>query len=256
MFKKSMYVLMVVIAAMSMMAFASPVSAAATRLAKGTVIAIDMKTRTLTVLPLKGASIKIKVGLNTTLLRKGKAVTFNKLRVGDKTSLSYNSTTKLADHVEDTPGLYEIHGTIEAVDVPASTLTVASEEGGNSVTLKVNAATVILSNKTAASLSDLLVGEKVEAKYDSNTMLASSIKSEIEDGELHGVISAVDLTGKSVSITPDLGGADIVLHISESTVIKRDDMLVALSALHIGDKAEAAYDSASLIASLVDAESH
>ncbi len=234
-------------------AYAAP-SAAAKRNLKGTIVALDSKARTITVAPLKGANVKIRVAKGTILSRKGKPSSFSKFHVGDKVNLKYDAKTKQASKIEDAPGLYEIHGTVESVDVTAGTLTVASEEGGNSVTLNVDASTSIWRNGASATLADLLVGDKVEAKYNSATMLASSIKTEVEDSDLLGTVAAIDTAAKTVTIAPEDGSADVTLNISESTVFISHDTVISFGDLAIGDFVEAEYDSSTMIASKIEIE--
>jgi len=257
MFKKIFYALTSLMVVFGMLWSAAPASAAsATRkITNGRILAVNTTAKTLLVKPLTGKAVLLKTNNTTTIHRKGKTVTFSKLRVGDKATLNFNTSTKLVDDVSADSGIYEIHGSIEAVDPVASTVMIASEEGGNSVLVKVNETTTILRNGVIATFADLLIGDKVEAKYNSATMIASRIKMEMEDGELHGTILAIDVPGKTVSITPELGGADVVLNISPSTVIKREDAVVAFSSLLVGDVVEAKYDSVSMIASLIDSES-
>ena len=256
MFKKIIHALTVLSVLFGALTFAGSAAAAGGRrsTAKGTLVAIDSKAQTLTVAPAAGPSVTIKVSQSTSIKRKGRSSNFAALRVGDKASVSYNAATNTASSVSDTPSQYEIHGTVEAVDTAASTLTVASEEGGTSVVLNVDANTVITRNGAAVSLADLLVGDKVEAKYDSATMLASKIEAEAEDGEVHGTIAAVDTAASTVTITPNDGSADLVLNVTESTVIKRDDAVVTLADLVVGDPVEAKYDTASMVASKIEVE--
>lgn len=255
MLRKLTYALTVLSVMFGMLGFAAPAYAlgdSSVRLLKGTIVAVSTKTHTLTVARPNKTSVKVIVAKGTRLMRNGKAVTLAKLRVGDKTSLKYNPATKRADEVDDTPGLYDIHGTVQTVDTTASAVTIASEEGGNSVTLNVNTGTVILRNGAPAALADLLVGDKVEAKYDSATMIASLIKTDSEDGEVQGTLSTVDGAAGKVSITPAGGGSDVVLSVVNSTVLISNDTIITLADLHVGDAVQAEFDSTSLVASKIE----
>lgn len=249
MFKKLVSVGMLFVFALSMIAAAPFSVQSATRLLKGKIVAINTKTHVLTVSPVPGKFVKIKVAATTHFKRQGRVVGFSKLRVGDKTSLNYNPITKQATEVDDFADNYEIHGTVESVDTVANTIVIASEEGGNSVMLKVDANTVIKRNGAATKLANLVAGDKVEAKYNSANMLASSIKSEMEDSDFHGSISA--LTANTVTVTPNAGGANVVLKVVESTVILRNKTVITMTDLHVGDAVEVEYDSATLIASKI-----
>ncbi len=188
------------------------------------------------------------------IYRQGIPVGFAKLRVGDKINVTYNTSTRVASNMAAKVSRYEIHGSVEAVNKTSKTVTVNSEEGGDSVALKVDSSTVITRHGVAAMFDDLVVGDKVEAKYNSATMLASSIKVETEDGEVHGIIAAVNAAGNNVTITPELGGADVTLNVSLSTVIKRGNVVTTLAKLQVGDRVEARYDSATMVASVIEAE--
>lgn len=249
MFKKMVYVVTLLVFALSLIAAAPASALAATRSLKGRIVAIDTKTHVLTIAPLVGKFVKVKVASSTLVKRQGRLASFSKLRVGDKTSLNYNPVTRQATSVDDSASVYDIHGTVESTDTVANTIVIASEEGGNSVKLNVNAATIILRNGATVTLADLVAGDKVEARYNSATMLASSIKSEVEDGDLTGTISAV--TATTVTITPD-GGADVLLNVVASTVILGNDTVIAITDLHVGDLVEAEYDSATMVASKIE----
>jgi len=255
MIKKTVYFLATLFVVFGMLAFAAPASAATSRLITGgRIVASNIKARTLLIKPVTGKAVMVKANTTTAIYRKGKAVSFSKLRVGDKLDVRFNVSTKLASDVKADSSRYEIHGSIEAVDAVANTVTVASEEGGNSVVLKVDSNTVFKRRAVAATFADLIVGDKVEARYDSATMLASLIKLEGEDGEFHGTLAAVNVAGNTVTVTPELGGADVVLKIALSTVIKRADVVTSLAKLQVGDKVEAKYDSVTMIASVIEAE--
>lgn len=131
-----------------------------------------------------------------------------------------------------------------------NTIVVASEEGGNSVKLNVNSSTVIERNGATTPLADLVVGDKVEVKSNSATMLASFIKSEVEDSDFTGTISA--LTANTVTVMPDSGGAGVVLKVVDSTVLISNDTVIAITALHVGDVVETEYDSVTLVASKIE----
>jgi hypothetical protein len=257
MIKKITYTLAVLFVMFGMLGVAAPAYALGNsriRALKGTIVALNSKTHTLTVAPLHGPKVTVRVAKGTLIKRNGKADKFAKLRVGDRTSLRYNPLNHQADEVDDTPGKYDIHGTVEAVDTTANTITIASEEGGNSVILNVDSATVILRNGATAALADLAVGDKVEAKYDSASMLASLIKTEVEDGEFQGTIAAVDTTANTVTITPAGGGADVVLSVVASTVIISHHTVITLADLHAGDAVQAEYDSTTLVASKIEVD--
>ncbi len=256
MFRKFVQALTALFVVSALLSVAAPASAAAApkRALKGTIVAIDSRAKTMTVAPLRGAKVKVRVARGATITRRGKASNFAKLHVGDKVNLKYNAQNNQASEVSDNPGLYEIKGTVESVDTTAGTLTIASEEGGNSVTLTVDATTVLERNGAPATLADMLVGDKVDAKYDSATMLAVFIKTEVENSDFKGAVAAIDTVANTVTVTPLGGGADVVLNISESTVFVSNDVVITIHDLAVGDLVEAEYDSVTMIASKIDVD--
>jgi uncharacterized protein DUF5666 len=68
-----------------------------------------------------------------------------------------------------------VKGTVSAVDATSVTI---EKRDGTSVTLTANATTKIERNDKKATLADLQVGDKVEARFNSTTMVASKIEAE------------------------------------------------------------------------------
>ena len=255
MLKKYTYVLMVLLVSFGMLGVTAPAFALGNRRAlKGTIVALNSKTRTVTVAPLHGPRVNVRVARGTLIVRTGRAGAFGKLRVGDRVNMKYNTSNHQADDIEDTPGVFDIHGTVQSVDTTANTITIASEDGGNSVTLNVDSTTLIERNGAPATLADLLAGDKVEASYDSTSMLASSIKTEVEDSELEGTIAALDTSANTLTIAPQDGSANVVLNVVNSTVFISNDAVIAFTDLQVGQSVQAEYDSASMNASKVEVE--
>jgi hypothetical protein len=221
----------------------------------GTIAAVDTVAKTLTITPqLGGANVVINIGPSTVILRNLAPVTLADLLVGEKVEAKYDSATMIASLVKSETEDGELKGTIAAVDTVAKTVTILPQLGGANVVINIGPSTVILRNLAPATLADLLVGDKVETKYDLATMTASLVKTEMENGELKGTISAVNTVANTVTITPKLGGADVVINIAPSTVILRNLAPATLANLVVGDKIEVKYNTATMIASLVKAE--
>jgi hypothetical protein len=251
--KKILHGLTVLLVVMSMLAVAAPAYAqGALKSAKGTVVAIDKIKHTMTVRTGKVATLALKFSNKTPLRRSGKASSTTKMRVGDRVNVKYDPKTNQANDIDDTPGAYEFEGTIAAVDTTLNTVTVASEEGGSTVVLNVDANTVYVRNGAAATLADLMVGDKVDAKYDTTTMLASFIEAQTEDAEISGAITAIDTTLGTVTIASEEGGDAVTLNTSVSTVFEKDDAQITLADLKVGDQVEAKYDSVTKMASLIE----
>lgn len=212
---------------------------------------------TLTITPKKGgADVTVNVDATTVITRSGKPALLTELLVGDKVEAKYDKTTLLASKIKAKakPVKAEVEGMIAAVG--ADSLTITPRKGGADVTVLVDATTRITRGGKTALLTDLLVGEKVEAKYNTTTMIASKIEDKARDQsnfvELHGAISAIDLSLGTVTITPRKGGAVVVLTVDATTRIQRGHTTIALADLMVGDKVEAKYDKTTFLARMIE----
>ncbi len=147
----------------------------------------------------------------------------------------------------------KVEGKIAAVDTAAQTVTITPKRGGPDVVVNVNASTKIKRNDRSAALADLLVGDKVEAKYNPSTMIASKIEAKSQGGqpgksEIKGTIASVDTAASTITITPSKGGADITFKVDASTIIKKGKKIVTLDALTAGDRVEVKYNPATMLA--------
>ena len=190
MFKKIARFVLTLFVAFSLLAVAMPAQAAplaATRTARGTVVAINKRAHVMTIRNAAGVRVALKYTAATKLTLRGKPVSIARLHVGDRVVMNYTPRIAVgaikgtATSGDDTPGLFELEGLVSAVDPVAGTLDIASEHGGSIVQLKVDAATVIMFEDSPGSLANLQVGQKIEAKYDPLTMLASYVEAEVED---------------------------------------------------------------------------
>jgi phage terminase large subunit-like protein len=264
MIKKGLYFLTALLVAFGMLAATTPAFAYGARHGtkesgraelNGTITVVDTVGNTVTVASRKGgASIVLSVDSSTRIRRNGVSVTLAALQVGDKVEARYNSTTMLASSINARFKMSELQGTIAAVDSVGNTVTITPRKGGANVVLNVDSNTRIRRNGVATTLASLQVGDKVEAGYSSATMLASSISAEFELSEIQGTIAAVDTVANTVTITPQKGGANVVLNVDSTTRIKRNGVVATLAALQVGDKIEASYNPVSMLAGSISAE--
>jgi hypothetical protein len=263
MFKKSIYLIVTLFAVFSMLFAAAPVSAAsltATRQARGSVIAINKRTRVVTIRNTAGARIALKYTAATKLYIRGRLVSIARMHVGDRMVMNYvpksGAIKGTATSGDDTPGAFELEGFVSAVDAAAGTIDIASEHGGSIVQLKVDAATVITREHLPAALADLQFGDKIEARYNSSTMLASSLKAEsdLDHDEFEGIITAFDATAGTITITPEEGGADVTITTDAATVFMFDDSPGSFADMQVGMEIEAKFDAVTLLATYVEFE--
>ncbi len=163
------------------------------------------------------------------------------LEIGDQVTVKVHKNGDVEEvDVENA----EVHGIIKSLGTDSVTITTKKQ---GDITLKVTSETKIrIEDKGTAAFSDLKAGQEVEAKYDVTTKNALRINvdtgEEEDEGEIEGVVKAVDTTSKTVTITTEKKG-DITLKVTSETVIRiEDERTAAFSDLKVGQKIEAKYD--------------
>jgi hypothetical protein len=209
----------------------------------------------ITIAPEEGPPVTLGGDAATKVLLDGAASTLSAIAVGDQARALYDRSTLIAAAIEaESPHhrLAEVEGQVTAVT--ATSLTVAPE-AGSPVTLGTASSTVVILDGAPSALSAVAVGDKARALYDSTTLVAIAIEAESphhELAEVEGQVTAV--TATSLTIAPE-EGSPVTLGATSSTVVILDGAPAALSAIAVGDKARALYDSSTLIAVAIQAQS-
>jgi hypothetical protein len=142
---------------------------------KGVIAAVDTTANTVTITPSKGgADVTLNVDASTLIKKNKTTISLADLKAGDLVEARYNSSTMLASKIE--VKLPEFKGTISALDTAAGTITVTPFNGGAAMTFSVDASTIIKKNHQIVGLDALVIGDRVEVKYDSATMLAFTVE--------------------------------------------------------------------------------
>ena len=139
----------------------------------------------LTVTPEHGAAVTVTIDSTTQIeLGDGQAGTAADIHDGDRVHVRYDTTTLLAQWIEvqgpetPPPTTAEVEGT--ASGVSATGLTVTPEHGA-AVTLTIDSTTRIeLGDGQTGTAADIHDGDRVQARYDATTMLASRIEVDSE----------------------------------------------------------------------------
>jgi Domain of unknown function (DUF5666) len=220
----------------------------------GTVSAVDTTAGTVTITPRHGGPVTLTTDAQTRLSLNGEPAKLADIPVGGAARAVYDPATKLARRIEvrSAPSLAAVAGKVTAVS--GSSLTIAPEEG-SPVTLGTDAATKIVVDGATATLSAIAVGDQARALYDSTTLVAAAIEAESphhQIAEIEGQVTAV--TASSLTIMPE-EGAPVTLGTDASTVVILDGAPSKLAAIAVGDKARALYDSGTLIAIAIQAQS-
>jgi hypothetical protein len=140
-----------------------------------------------------------------------------------------------------------IQGYVSLVDTTANTLTIAPKRGAD-VVLKIDASTVIYRARRKVALTDILIGDRVQAKYNKTTLVAKRIEAEKYLGMVKGLVSAVDSSAKTVTVKPVNGKPSVVLNVADTTLIRRDGKKVTLAGLQVGDMLLGIYNPVSKVA--------
>ncbi len=146
---------------------------------RGTITALDTTAGTITIQDKKSGDVVTVTADESTRIHKNnnESATLADLAVGDKAHARYNQETLVAKRIQaksPKAELDKVHGTITAIDGP--NVTVAPKKG-DPVTVVVTEATKVSRDDVAATLADLVVGDRANAKYDPNTMEATKLNA-------------------------------------------------------------------------------
>jgi biopolymer transport protein ExbD len=200
---------------------------------EGTISAVDTSNRTLTIAPMReGRPVTLQVNDSTAITLDGQSAGLGDLNPGFSVGAQYNPEGMLAVRVQ-AESASEVRGVIREVNVPESTLTIATGDGDRSLTLSVLHGTPITLNDRPASLEDLRRGFQVVASYVPRTMIAVRIAA-TSLAELQGLIRAVDPDAGTVTIAPLVEGPAVQVHVTDSTVITLNGQRAELESLQPG----------------------
>ncbi len=231
---------------------------------EGTITAIS--GRDVTITPEHGSAVTVHVSSSTVIkvidASGAHTAALADLATGMLAAADYDPVSLVADHILARAAQHrqaEVEGTVSAVDATAGTLSITPEHGGADVALHVDSATRISRNGTVATLADVKVGDAAAALYDATTKLASRIETRGEHPQppptalavIRGSVTAVSAT--SITIAPEHGNP-VTLAIDSSTVITRRGRTATAADVHAGDRAEALYVPATLLAKRIETE--
>jgi hypothetical protein len=157
-------------------------------------------------------------------------------------------------------GSIKIEGTLTAISGNQFTIT---GEHGNVVTVNITADTVLEKNGAHVAITDFVVGDPIEARYNPDTLDAAKVESGEDNGDNHGGDDNGQTDGKVEGMITAVGadsvtiktasGKLVTVTVTSQTKLERNDKHVTLAAFQVGDSAEAKFDPATLEASKVEA---
>ena len=140
-----------------------------------------------TITTLKQGDITLKVNADTKIRVPGKGTTaFSDLKIGQSVETKYAVTTLTALRInvggaEVNHG--QVQGVVKAVDTTNKTVTITTKTNAE-VTLKITANTAIrIEDQRTAALTDIKVGDKIEAAYEKGSLNALKIAVQDRDDE-------------------------------------------------------------------------
>jgi hypothetical protein len=203
-----------------------------------------------------GSAVTLKVDATTQITLDGTTASLTDLKVGDLARAVYDRTTMLAATIQAAspqPQLGVVTGNVTVVSATAITIT---PEEGSAVTLTTDASTKITLDGAPSTLAAIPVGAVARAVYNSGTMVAVFIEAESPHqqlAEVQGKVTAV--TSSSITITPEEEGSPVTLASGPSTQVFLDGQMAKLTDIPVGAMAHALYDSATMIAVVIQAQS-
>jgi len=219
------------------------------RAISGTISAIDVNAKTVTIAPKAGSSLTVTVAITTIVKRNGSKSTLDKLQIGDKVEANYGNLTKVAMKIEARTNQIVAKGSLVSVDLEALTITVTPSVGGSDLVLTVDANTLIRRmDLIPATLENLLVGDLIDVKYNPITYLAYQVDARIPLLGLKGSLSLVEADKGAISITQDVSGLEVVLSVDTTTLLTREGQTATIAALVVGDRIEAKYNPLTMLA--------
>lgn len=139
-------------------------------------------------------------------------------------------------------------GTVVAVDVDGSTLTLAPKHRAEDLTLNVTDATKIVIDGEDGTLAEIAIGNLVRARFDRKTQDAISLRvltNPPQPAKVRGTVTAVDQDAATVTITPEEGDA-VTLNITQDTKLVVNGEPAALADVQVGMGAHAHYNAATM----------
>jgi hypothetical protein len=220
----------------------------------GTVTAVDTTMNKLTIKPLNSDPVTVNITSVTTIVDNMAPAKLGQILVNDHAIAHYEvSTNNAIDVFAYTPKqpatqTATFAGTVTAVDMTASTLTV-KQQNGAPLTLTVTMMTTIKHNTLPALLAQIQVGDVAYGTYDPTTGKAIDIRSystrtsPTPRATVFGTVTAVDTTMNKLTIKP-LTGDPVTVNITTTTTILHNLRIAGLGQILVNDHALVHYEVA------------
>jgi hypothetical protein len=221
----------------------------------------------LTITTKRGTDVVVAILADTIITKEGHALPAVQINAGDRVEVKATKATdgtlaavRIRVEGSEHDDLLEIHGIVSGV---AGSVVTITKKDGTTVSVTIDAQTMIKVGDHAGTVADLVVGVTVEvaarANADSSlTAIAIRLETEGEDDgfvEIDGVLASK--TGTTITVTTK-GDGDVTIGVVPDTVIRKDGAEAALADLQAGDDVEVKAESGTggaLVALAIHAES-
>ncbi len=199
----------------------------------GQVASVDPATGAIGVRTRGDALVNVTATADTRIRIDEEPGTLSDVHVGDPVQVHYDPKTSVASQIRllvisQVEGLLRT-GPIRIDNTPALTLELP---GGATVTLAVPPSARIEINDRPATLDNLTLGMKVEARYNSRTMQLIRLEAKLE-AELELTVEQVDLSSKTITgRTRD--GKSVTVQVTEETRVEAKGNLFSIVGLQPG----------------------
>ncbi len=225
---------------------------------KGTIRSVDLNRGSVTVAKRESEQVTLNVTDRTRITRNGQPARLHDLRPEDKATAKYDSRSLVASKIdargEESEPMARVDGTFSGVDASSSTVVINPLSEGEPVRLTITPATELMLDQRSASLEEMASGFGVVALMREGSTDAVSVSAE-SLAEIRGVIRAVSVEAKTVTIDPLSGDTLVTLNVVEGTGIGLNGRAATLADLAAGYHVRASYESGSHNARRIDAAS-
>ena len=224
----------------------------------GKIKSVDIASGKIT-LTINGSDITLSVTSDSVLKVNGAIVTMAILKttVGSDVKIVFTEQSKLVIELDAAANVgtqpqataqaaVTVSGTLKAVDMVNSSITVTTQLSGDLV-LKFSSATKVTVNGAAQTVAVLAanLGSRIEVRYDSSTMVVDTINIQAQgSASASGTLKSVDVLKGTVTITTQ-SGADLVLTITTQSKMSVNGAAAPSTMLltKIGSKVTIEYDA-------------
>ncbi|MCI0439884.1 MAG: hypothetical protein L0177_12240 [Chloroflexi bacterium] len=246
---------------------------------KGKVRRVNRVEGTVTITTESGREVTIHVSKVTLVNARRLLSALADISEGMEVEAEYNLNTGVASELKASvrdDGSAKIRarltgaGRIARIDVRSREITVELDNG-ETLTIKVDNATIVRLNGRGVAFADIKAGARVEVEYDSESRLASLIAAKLENANeteasgsgsasatvsASGTLRAANALARTVTIVRD-DGTELTLRIGSDARILLNGAASGLLALarHIGSRVEVVYDASASVATTISAKS-